>query len=91
MVNDLRRQRDEPFSPNSTNRRIASDSFGSSGCLAAHLRIAARKAGVPRNPISGTCPVAGRPLFFCLTSIAPFICFVYKIRGLTFGRVAFFA
>jgi hypothetical protein len=52
--------------------------FGASGCFSAHLRISARKAGVPRNPIKGIWPVAGRPLFFCLTNIVFFIPDVYQ-------------
>jgi hypothetical protein len=53
---------------------MASDSDGWSGSFSAHLTIEARISGEARNPISGSLPVAGLPLFLGST----FIDFVIK-------------
>jgi hypothetical protein len=60
------------LSPSSTKRRVASESFGLSGCCFAHFSIAARRVASARKPIMGVIPVAGRPIF-CLADIALFI------------------
>ena len=57
-------------SANSTRRRIATDRGGASSCLAAQASIDARRAGESRMAVTGSCPVAGLPLFlFCNTVI----------------------
>ncbi len=48
---------------------MASDSVGWSGSFAAQRSTEARISGEARNPISGSLPVAGRPLFLGLTFI----------------------
>ena len=60
------------FSPSSTRRRMASESFGLSGCCFAHFSIALRRAASARKPIMGVVPVGGRPIFR-LADIAFFI------------------
>jgi hypothetical protein len=60
-------------SPSSTNRRVASESVGISGCFSAHFTIEARRMGSARNPIIGVKPVAERPPASGLASIAFFM------------------
>jgi hypothetical protein len=54
----------DPASPNSTRRRIASDRDGWSGCSAAHLSTFARSSGASRTPMTDERPVAGLSRFF---------------------------
>jgi hypothetical protein len=60
------------FRPISTRRRMASDSFGLSGCDFAHFSMEVRSSVSALKPIIGRAPVAGLPLF-CLADIAFFI------------------
>jgi hypothetical protein len=50
-------------------RRIASERGGRSSCFAAHESIAARNSGESLIAVTGSRPVAGRPLFFGTTPI----------------------
>ena len=50
----------------STSRRIASDLVGVSGCFRLHLSTDALNSGLIRIAVTGSIPVAGRPLFFVL-------------------------
>jgi DNA-binding transcriptional LysR family regulator len=50
-------------------RRIASDRGGLSGCRSAHASIASRISGESLIAVTGSRPVAGRPLFFGSTPI----------------------
>jgi hypothetical protein len=50
--------------PNSISRRTASLNDGRSGCRFAQASTAARASGASLNPIIGSRPVAGRPVFF---------------------------
>ena len=53
------------FSPNSTRRRMASDSAGLSGWPSAHLTIDVRNVGEARKPINGLVhPREGSPIHF---------------------------
>jgi hypothetical protein len=56
-------------SANSTSRRIASERDGLSGSCLAQLSIAALSESERRMADTGSCPVAGRPLFFRTTGI----------------------
>ena len=56
-------------SANSIRRRIASEREGLSSCCLAQLSIADVIAGGSRTVKTGSCPVAGRPRFFCVTAI----------------------
>ncbi len=50
-------------------RRIAIERGGLSSWRAAQASMAARNSGERRIAVTGSCPVAGRPLFFRTTAI----------------------
>src|SRR5262249_603604 len=60
---------DLALSANSTTWRIASEREGLSGCCFAQVSIATLVAGETRTVRTGSWPVAGRPLFLCITGI----------------------
>src|ERR1700730_15519277 len=62
--------------PSSTRRRMASER-DTAPLLAAHLSIDAVSLGDRRIAETGSCPVAGRPLFFRFTGIGDFIFYLY--------------
>jgi hypothetical protein len=60
--------------PRSINSRMASDRL--TECSSAHRSTRTISVSDNRIPTMGRTPVAGRPLFFCLTDIDRFIFFV---------------
>jgi len=57
----------DPASPSSTSRRMASERSGLSVCLAAQASTFSRNSDESRIAVTGSRPVAGRPLFFRTT------------------------
>jgi hypothetical protein len=69
----------DPASPSSTSRRMASERPGLSVCLAAQASTFSRNSDESRMAVTGSCPVAGRPLFFRTTFLlAAFIFIVLR-------------
>src|SRR5262249_12998630 len=62
-------------------RRMASERGGLSSCFAAHASIASRISGESLIAVTGSRPVAGRPLFFGTTPIDFFIFRYYQNRA----------
>jgi hypothetical protein len=63
-------------SPSSTRRRIASER-DAAPLRAAHLSIEVVSFGGSRMAATGSCPVAGRPRFFCAGDFGDFIIYLY--------------
>jgi hypothetical protein len=64
----FKRERFGAASPTSTSRRMASERGSPSSCRAAQVSIDARNSAESRMAVTGSRPVAGRPLFFGSTA-----------------------
>ena len=70
----------DPASPSSTSRRMASERSGLSVCLAAQASTFSRNSDESRIAVTGSRPVAGRPLFFRTTFCVTPSYFLYYPR-----------